>query len=322
MVDWNWFFSSVAQSIAALVGIIAAFTITSIVSNQSEFTRKLARSRELLARGQELLDKLNARYFGWYNKRQLESALDSVEYSAKSANGPSDPQSMYDRYTFPPFVPREEVLKKIAARVAWAKRPPEPPRQTPYGFALPEYAGTQDIMKANLQPQLAAERELIEAVIIEVRHHSRLVAQMLSDMKANPEDSPIVRLSLVGALLLFYLGVIYPLSFLPLRVGSVPELSVSGVLPLIFSLRGAILLTPTVLFSVLCLALLRVSASLRCSPAVIADLEAFSKPELYSPYLQIMIRNQEREHQGKERCASCCRGRHLTFRCSRLRPSV
>ncbi|MCH7733340.1 MAG: hypothetical protein IIB44_12675 [Candidatus Marinimicrobia bacterium] len=35
MTDWNWFFSALAQSAAAIVGIFAAFIITKIVNNQS-----------------------------------------------------------------------------------------------------------------------------------------------------------------------------------------------------------------------------------------------------------------------------------------------
>lgn len=47
-MDWNWFFSSLAQSVAALVGVFSAFVITKIVNNQSEFSSKVARTQELL----------------------------------------------------------------------------------------------------------------------------------------------------------------------------------------------------------------------------------------------------------------------------------
>jgi hypothetical protein len=35
--DWNWFFSSVAQFAAAIVGIFGAFIVTKTLANQSAF---------------------------------------------------------------------------------------------------------------------------------------------------------------------------------------------------------------------------------------------------------------------------------------------
>ena len=40
-MDWNWFFSSVAQSAAAIVGILAAFIITKILNSQTEYNHNL-----------------------------------------------------------------------------------------------------------------------------------------------------------------------------------------------------------------------------------------------------------------------------------------
>lgn len=42
-MDWNYFYSSLALSVAALVGIFSAFIITKVISNQSEFEKKCRR---------------------------------------------------------------------------------------------------------------------------------------------------------------------------------------------------------------------------------------------------------------------------------------
>jgi len=44
-VDWNWFFSALAQSTAAIVGLIGAFVFTKIVNNQAAFAVKRNKSR-------------------------------------------------------------------------------------------------------------------------------------------------------------------------------------------------------------------------------------------------------------------------------------
>ena len=38
-LDWNWFFSAIAQSTAAITGIFSAFIITKIINNQSNFLK-------------------------------------------------------------------------------------------------------------------------------------------------------------------------------------------------------------------------------------------------------------------------------------------
>ncbi len=78
-IDWNWFFSSLAQSVAALVGIFAAFIITKIISNQSEFQRKNSRLRELLSVSAKYRDALSYRSFDWYNEHTLNDALNELE---------------------------------------------------------------------------------------------------------------------------------------------------------------------------------------------------------------------------------------------------
>lgn len=62
-LDWNWFFSSLAQSVAALVGVFAAFIITKIINNQAEFQRKNLRLRELLSISAKYRDALSGRSF-------------------------------------------------------------------------------------------------------------------------------------------------------------------------------------------------------------------------------------------------------------------
>jgi len=45
--DWNWFFSSLSQSSAAIVGIFGAFIITKILSNNSNFDNNIIISKKM-----------------------------------------------------------------------------------------------------------------------------------------------------------------------------------------------------------------------------------------------------------------------------------
>jgi len=286
-MDWNWFFSSVAQSFAALVGIFAAFVITKVVSNQSDYTGKLARGRELAARSQELVERLKGRSFKWYSDRELESLLDTVESQARGGrdDGEASPSAIYRKYQFPMFVPRSKVLSQIELRLAIAK---EPERPGPYGI-------DRFMVKANLSRQLEAEGEKIDELVIEARHASRVVAQWLADVEGDPEKSPLIRFSIWAALLLFYGGVIYPLSFLPLKIGEIPEISLAGFWPTLPSLRGGLLAFPAALFTGICAVFLKINAGLRYPGALLGELGRFAFVENYSPYLKIMAENEREE---------------------------
>jgi len=66
-MDWNWFFSSLSQSAAAIVGIFGAFIITKIFSNQTLFLAKKSKLRDLLVQAQRISDNANSFNVGWYN---------------------------------------------------------------------------------------------------------------------------------------------------------------------------------------------------------------------------------------------------------------
>jgi hypothetical protein len=77
-MDWNWFFSAVSQSAAAIVGIFAAFIITAIIKNQTEFHRKRDRIQELDIATREHLQIFANFPFDHLNRREMELALASA----------------------------------------------------------------------------------------------------------------------------------------------------------------------------------------------------------------------------------------------------
>lgn len=70
-MDWNWFFSSLAQSAAAIVGVFGAFIITKILSNQTTFSEKKNRLKELIAKAEKIKVEADELDFGWVNRWEL-----------------------------------------------------------------------------------------------------------------------------------------------------------------------------------------------------------------------------------------------------------
>jgi hypothetical protein len=300
-VDWNWFFSSVAQSVAALVGIFAAFIITKIVNNQSEFQRKNTRLRELLSVSAKYRDALLDRSFDWYNKRRLEYALQNIEWTALNEDFKT-PEEYYGEINFPQYLPRSEVLKKIEEKVAeeWAERN-APPRDRNYSSYLLRPTNVFNAeMEQQIRESVKEEGERIRALVLEVRQHTRLVKLHLAELEGNPESSTLISSSIIGAALLFLLGVIYPLSFLPVPIDQPITYSVRAFLPILFSVRGFLLTSITVIFLAIMITFWRVNVFLKYTPQELERLRTAETLENYSDYLRIMRQNEQAQRNWSD----------------------
>jgi hypothetical protein len=73
--------------------------------------------------------------------------------------------------------------------------------------------------------------------------------------------------------LLFLVGVIYPLSFLPMPTDSTPQLSAAAFLALVLSLRGGLLVAISVIFIFILGVLFVLNARMRYPSADVASLK-------------------------------------------------
>ncbi|HEX7723677.1 MAG TPA: hypothetical protein VF397_16065 [Pyrinomonadaceae bacterium] len=251
-IDWNWFFSSLAQSVAALVGIFAAFIITKIINNQAEFQRKNTRLKELLSLSAKFRDALSDRSFDWYNERRLEYALERLEDVAEDEDFKNSDE-YYEEFKFPPYVPRSEVLKKIDEKISEQTAKRNPPPRPRNDFSYMAFRDVDSIrfrtqLDERIRENVNEEGERIRALILEIRQHIRLVKLHLAELEGNPQSSMLINLSIIGAVLLFLLGVIYPLSFLPVSIDQQIRYSIGAFVPILFSLKGFLLSSISIIF--------------------------------------------------------------------------
>lgn len=76
MSDWNVFYSSLAQSTAAFVGLLGAFIITKIINNEQQFNENKILIEDCIVTANNLKMRLKDRYFNWYNTRIREKAFE------------------------------------------------------------------------------------------------------------------------------------------------------------------------------------------------------------------------------------------------------
>jgi uncharacterized membrane-anchored protein YhcB (DUF1043 family) len=280
MGDWNWFLSSVAQSIAAVVGIMAGFITTRLVTNQADFSRHRARTQEILHECERLVDEAARRQFAWFSNWENERAYNYVEERLMAGSQKSAVE-LYKRAVFSPFYPAAELLAEIKRRMA-------NPETT--GRLGTRY--TEDTFQ-KLKLQLDPEREKINAVLASCKHQARVASDHVAQITSQPESSSVIQSATIATLLLFYTGVIYPLSFLPMPSNIAPRLSFWSFFAILASLQGVILTICTSIFTVACAAALRFNASLRHSREEIEDLHRFASDTAYSSYFKVLRENEK-----------------------------
>ncbi|MEC8140431.1 MAG: hypothetical protein VX058_09675, partial [Pseudomonadota bacterium] len=125
-----------------------------------------------------------------------------------------------------------------------------------------------------------------EQLIVDANHQVGLNKKLLSESQGSDVAQKLVSHSLIIVLLLFYIGVIYPLSFLPLQPNTEITLSISAFFDILFSLKGVLLALLTISFSFLIITFWRVNKRLKLTQAEIDELKEFSKPEGISTFLK------------------------------------
>lgn len=65
MEDWNWFFTSISQSAAAIVGLLGGFIINKILSRETEFEQNNGLFDQLEQKIANQKRKIAIRDFAW-----------------------------------------------------------------------------------------------------------------------------------------------------------------------------------------------------------------------------------------------------------------
>lgn len=325
-MDWNWFFSSLSQSAAAIVGIFGAFIVTKILSNQSTFSEKKNRLRDLLRSAEKLGEDAKSRYVYWYNTRTSESQIEKLE-GLLDDGADENAESLYEKLNFSVFLERAAAIAMIQARidvrVAGRKREEQEAarrrEEAEKRAAMPKSEkGIYDLGAALgmfgertaifAQPQqrpilrsdpngflvekIGAERDAIFASIRSCRHHISLIKDFRDSIRENPESSPQITYALIAVVILFYVGVIYPLSFMPLPLNATIDPSFTALKQVFFSFRGALLGSVALIFSAVLFMFFEMNRRLKYPASEVASLKEFSYIGAYSQYYATQEENE------------------------------
>ncbi|MBU1699375.1 MAG: hypothetical protein KJ831_04435 [Candidatus Eisenbacteria bacterium] len=292
MEDCNWLYSAISQSCAAIVGIFGAFILTKIVGAQASFSGRKDRLVEFQLRTKRLLDEARNCYFSWYNDRRWEMAYDTLESTLEREKEFKPSEIYYFEFNYSPFQPKDDVLKAIERTIAREKaRRKADARRSPLESSIREQAALGRLIRPKQDTSISAsvesEREKIDLLEIKIRDHCRALEFFIRESRRNPEASRLVTGSAFGAIILFFVGVIWPLSFLPIRQDESVSLSIYAFFPTLLSLKGVILSAVSMIFVVGFALFVRINNSLRLQEKSLADIGKYDQVESYSEYFRI-----------------------------------
>lgn len=325
--DWNWFFSTLSQSTAAIVGIIGAFIIAKIFANQASFSEKNNKMKTLVVESEKILDRIDTIDFDWYNRVKNSAAYNSaarviVKFDHEEPFEVTDEKliEIYNDAKFSRFSERGPILDKLredASNVCQLNlerrlRKEEAERAKEEG-QLKGLTQFRAMMRSNTAmlglntsetmldvaglstpwAALQKERELITACHLEAKHHARVISDFLESVRGNPESPPQITWSLLFVGGIFLAGVIYPLTFMPAVSLPNSAFTWAELGSAFLSVKGALLSLLAAAFSFVFLMFTRTNISMKYAKEHIEKLEALSLANNYCEYFKYLESGSE-----------------------------
>lgn len=282
-LDWNWFFSTLSQSAAAIVGIFGAFIITKIFSNQAAYTEKCNRLKQILMQAEKISDASNSYDIEWYNKHfnhlkyeDFHDFLDDNFPDLESANDLSTNElddyilknefSIYSDHEAIKYELRfiaNEISKENLERKRQEKNEnnSNPSRRgfrwnqilgsAIHGNNIKKLYSSYEAINSSPWVELNQLRSDFDQCYLEAKHHTRVALEFMEAIEGNPESPKQISWALLLVLIIFFVGVIYPLSFLP--ASGKPEITLSLIVIIqnLISFKGFLLAVIALSFTVI-----------------------------------------------------------------------
>jgi len=269
-MDWNWFYSSTAQSIAAIVGLFGAFIISKVISNQNEYKSRMATIDDLLRKSNELKGHADNLDIKWLNSRARDRGFVWIDghFQGYMKNGEVDSIALFvNCKLFSPYDNNEDLLRAIADRVPRLLRDQSTSHRT-----LPQ------------PPEGYAEvKKEIDHLRVEIDTHRSNIKSFLRSIKNNPQSSRELTWSIIGVLIMFWFGVLLPLCCLPCTA---PVLFSLNLFRFSFSIKSISLLISFVFFTLLMSYFIFLNSKLKYSDQKTEELTRVSSVEYYGEFLK------------------------------------
>jgi hypothetical protein len=272
---------------------------------------KKERTIQFLLKSDSLGREAEVRHFEWYNARIADQEIKEMLKMIDETKEILSAEQYYQELNFSPFQSSLDSLEIIQTKIdelKEKKRIEEEKKRIEaenfkkmlgsggVGYKKQEYNVSpyiHDVPNFTLIKLIQEERERIDNLLVRIIYQASLNDDLLANVRENPESSRLVSVSIIATLLLFFSGVIYPLSFLPLKPNEEISLSVGVFFDILFSFKGSFLVVLSVIFGSLMVKFFLVNISLRHDKRKMEQLNFFASVENYSLYFKNYFDNNK-----------------------------
>ncbi|RKR05083.1 hypothetical protein C8C83_4412 [Flavobacterium sp. 90] len=233
-MDWNTFFSTLSQSAAGLISIVAAFVISKLLGENEKQETYDSQISKLIIDYNDIIKRISIRKFGWYDRLNIEHSHDVVD-AIREGNflNLSDNEKLTLLFSLESHLFKtDECLMKLNEMIV---------NHSPRNTGLGTFRGSPMILAPNgIWDKLGQERELINQLQIDSSTLINKFKDVRSDFLIVKNGLDSFKYTLYILAFGFFLTVIYPLHLMPIEIGKEPELelSIESIYSLIFSIKG------------------------------------------------------------------------------------
>ncbi|MCK9404401.1 MAG: hypothetical protein M0Q26_13505 [Chitinophagaceae bacterium] len=243
--DWNWFFSSLSQSAAALIGIIGAFVISRLIGLSERIHTAKSNFDDLVIKFNQTKSSLSNRRFSWYVRNQVDES-DKISEAIESGEfkNLSDQEVLAKIYNLEKklFKVDDEILKAFRGLNLKIKKSHDQQRD-PLGFTSGISPKLLDLKPAGFWDNLRDEGEAINSLKVEAISLIQYFQKNKTEAVSLSVTIKPLRIIILLLMVAFPLTVIYPLHFMPVLLNNPPEVTFNpiDILKTLFSLKFIIL---------------------------------------------------------------------------------
>lgn len=262
-MDWNWFFSSLAQSAAAMVAIFSGFIISTLLAAHSKMGDISDRAEHLYVEQMRLKDAVRdldiKDHVRRWNGRELAAVHRELTGGQHAPAGGWTLESILATFSFSKYSNdadlRCAIIDIMEVVTKGAQAPIELLRMQK---RLPMFIGHPGVPRDEV---LVAQARVIDEYARQVKHHIRTVGVLHPAKMDLIRNVHRARRSLAMVLAMFAVGVIWPLALLP----APHNLAASALLvpPEIWSAQGILLGTFGLCFAGVVIFLYRFSSGIK-----------------------------------------------------------
>ncbi len=308
-MDWVWFYSTLSQCSAAIVGFLGAFTISKLITFENDYTITVNEIKILKSKIISQKKLLKLRSFDALIKKTRELEFEKPEFKAAvkelAVKGMCDEKELIDCCSFSKYDNMQELKQAVRAEYESFTKPTKTldlknPEilEAPRGDANKlsdsftklrtlQYESTSKTINEN---EFEHERELIEKEVINTQNLAEEVKRLIGRMLTVPNNRRIIQLIIFIIAVLFLVGVLVPLLRLPYT-------ATYDFIADVFSFKGILLCMVSMAFLTLCVVLFARTFPLKISNEDANVLQKYQDVGEYSPYLRNMVENEKLIHE-------------------------